>query len=72
MDRSTKEILDIFGEYEDVVNYISEYVSLGRVSGTTDWIFYKEDYDNITPEMEELFDGADATFIEISWQLNII
>lgn len=71
-NKSTKEILDIFGEYEKVTIEIGEDISRGRTHGSMEWFFFREDYDEITKEMEEVFDGEDTTSICIDWSLNIV
>lgn len=71
MTKTNKEILDIFGEYEKVIMDIGEHVVKGKSSGSMEWFFYREDYDTITPEMEEIFDGEDIASICIEWSLDI-
>lgn len=71
MIKTNKEILDIFGEYEKVIMDIGEQVVRGKSSGSMEWFFYREDYDEITPEMEEIFDGEDVASICIEWSLDI-
>ncbi len=70
-NKSVKEILDIFGEYEKAVETINEHISQGETSGSMEWFFFREDYENITEEMEEIFDGEDTNSICIDWELNI-
>lgn len=36
-----------------------------------EWCFYREDYDEVTEEMEEVFDGEDFASISIEWNLSI-
>lgn len=71
-NKTNKEILDIFGEYEKVVLEIGEKISRGETSGSFEWFFYKEDYDNITKEMEEIFGEYENTSINIEWNLCIL
>ena len=70
--KETKEILDIFGEYDQVVEDISESIKRGQTSGAMEWFFFKNDYETITEEMEEIFDGKDTASICIDWELNIL
>ena len=51
--KETKEILDIFGEYDQVVEDISESIKRGQTSGAMEWFFFKNDYETITEEMEQ-------------------
>lgn len=69
--KTNKEILEIFGEYTKVVIELSERIAKGETSGSMKWFFYKDDYDEITEEMEEIFDGEETTSILIEWCLNI-
>ena len=71
MIKTNKEILDIFGEYEKVIMDIDEQVVRGVSLGSMEWFFYREDYDTITPEMEEVFNGRDVASICIEWSLDI-
>ena len=72
MNQTTKEILDIFGEYEKVIDTISEHIFARETSGSMEWFFYRDDYDDITPEMEEFFNGEDMESIFIDWNLDIL
>ena len=69
--RTNREILDIFGEYEKIVTEINEKISFGETSGSMEWCFYREDYDEVTEEMEEVFAGEDTASIFIEWNLSI-
>ena len=71
MFKTNKEILEIFREYTKVVIELSERIAKGETSGSMEWFFYKDDYDEITEEMEEIFDGEETTSILIEWCLNI-
>lgn len=71
MRKKCKEILEIFGEYKKAVIDIGEKIAAGQDSGSMEWFFYKEDYDEITPEMVEIFGDYDNASICIEWGLNI-
>lgn len=71
MDKTTKEILDIFGEYHKAISNISEYISRGETKGSFEWFFFREDYDEVSDEMEEVFDGENFASIVVNWSLSI-
>lgn len=71
MSRTNREILEIFGEYEKVVETVIENINYGKTCGSMKCFFYKEDYEEITVEMEETFNGDDLASICIEWNLSI-
>ena len=55
-----------------MVECINEKINRGHTAGTLEWVFFREDYDDITEEMEEIFDGEDTTSVCAEWELKIL
>ena len=70
-NRTTKEILDIFGEYDKVIDTIGDDIKEGETSGEFEWCFYLEEYDKVTKEMAEIFNGDDFASVTIKWKIDI-
>ena len=67
----TVRLLKLFGEYDYAMESIKDEIEVGNYDGAFGIEVHRKDYDEITEEMEEFFDGQDVAEIYVSWDLNI-
>lgn len=71
MNEDTIMLLKLFGEYDHAMEKIAEDIKNDYSNGMFGIQVYKEDYHEITDEMEEYFDGQDVFEITVDWNLCI-
>lgn len=69
--KTSDDVLKIFGEYDKVVEEVLLRSSNGELSGSMEWCFYREDYQEITEEMEEVFNGENFASVTIDWNVSL-
>ncbi len=70
ISKRDKNLLKLFGKYDKLVDWVQIEILGNECCGVVNMTICKEDFDNITDEMEKYFKGRDEFQIEVDWNLN--